>query len=370
MTGRECLLRILHREPTDRLAWTTLADDRTRSVMPEKARSMPVVEFYRHVGCDILQFGNFALPKGQRVVSPARLVQPEMRTEECAAADGTRTRRTITEWGTLTARFRNGHPVEHPVRSLDELRILRNIWEASHYEEVEGHEGSYARVDALIGDDGVFVPTVNPSPVQQLLEFDLGIEGFYALLQEHRREVEDLMETMHSRRCREYEILARRTPAPAVIPVENTSTSMISPALYARYSVPQIRDFCDMMHGHGKRAILHMCGMLKGILPHLRETRMDGINGLTPPPVGDTPLDLALDVLGEDLVIFGGLLDAAVFQAPAVTSRAIRQALEALYSRRIRRAHLVLWLAADGLATPLGRFLTVRDGMRTHGLLE
>jgi len=44
MTGRERLRRILRQQPVDRLAWTTLVDDRTRSVMPEEIRRLPVLD--------------------------------------------------------------------------------------------------------------------------------------------------------------------------------------------------------------------------------------------------------------------------------------------------------------------------------------
>lgn len=89
--------------------------------------------------------------------------------------------------------------------------------------------------------------------------------------------------------CRqEYEIVARRTPAEAVILVENTSSNLTSPAVYRKYSLPQVRDFVAATQRHGKKAILHMCGRLKDLLPEIRETGLDGIHGLTPPPFGDT----------------------------------------------------------------------------------
>ena len=69
MTGRERLLNVLNRKPIDRVAWTTLVDDKTRSVMPQHAREMPVLDFYRQVGCDILQFGNYGLGVGTMVVT-------------------------------------------------------------------------------------------------------------------------------------------------------------------------------------------------------------------------------------------------------------------------------------------------------------
>ena len=47
---------------------------------------------------------------------------------------------------------------------------------------------------------------------------------------------------------------------------------------------------------------------------------LDGINALTPPPVGNTPFEFTLDELGDDLIIFGGVLDEGVFQKEGVSA--------------------------------------------------
>ena len=426
MTGRQRLLSILNRAAPDRIAWTTLVDERTRSVMPPAVRAMPVLDFYRHIGCDILQFGNYGLPADLAVPSPARLVTPPIETEWVNQPDGLAVRTQRTPWGTLVATFRDGHPIKHPVESLEELRILKEVWLASRHEEgdtsrpssspcstslcsslcsargrgsstlrvaasprgrraskdsapaqstgartegqsTEARVDGFARAEAAIGDDGLYIPTLDPSPVQQLIEMDMGLAGFYYHLQDHRAELESLLDAMHACRMAEYEIVARRSPAPALIPVENTSTTLISPALYRRYSLPQIRDYADIAHRHGKKLILHMCGKLSGLLGELAETGLDGINALTPPPVGDLEFEEALDVLGQDLIILGGILDPALFQAPSLTRDDLWQALDRLFTPRIRQAHFLLWLPADGLPTPFDRFLTVRDWMDSHG---
>jgi len=97
--------------------------------------------------------------------------------------------------------------------------------------------------------------------------------------------------------------------------------------------------------------------------PLVRRAQPDAYNALTPPPVGDTLFEHALDALGEDAVIFGGILDPNVFQEPAIGREEMWRALDELYTPCLRRANLVLWLGADGLPTPLERFLWVRDWM-------
>ena len=323
MKGRQLLQRILNRQSVDRLSWTTLVDDVTRSGMPDEVRRLSPIEFYRLIGCDIVQLGNYGLAQELRVPSPARLVCPDVKQEVLCedgspltqegepvgeieigtggpTVDQTVTLRRVSPWGTLATVLKHDHPVEHPVKSLEELRILRAIWEASDYVESPGMEEAFARVERHIGDDGMYVPWLDPSPVQNLLEYEMGAANFYYLLDDHRREVEELLAIMHAKRLQEYEIVARRTPAEVVVAMENTSSTLISPRLYRQYSLPQIRDYVDVLHRYGKIAVLHMCGHLKALLPAVRETGLDGINAVTPPPVGTTTFEDVLDAYGDD----------------------------------------------------------------------
>jgi len=349
------------------VAWTTLIDDVTRSRMPPSIREMPVLEFYRHIGCDVLQFGHYGLPEADCVVPPCRFVSPQVETSSHSDPDGTWWVERRTDWGPLTASFKNGHPVKYPVESVEDLRILKNVWLHSHYEATPGAEESYQRAEAALGESGIYAETVAPSPVQQLIELEMGLCRFYYLLEDHRREMEELLEIMHARRLEEYEILARRSQAEVIIPVENTSSSLTSPAIYARYSLPQIRDYVRVIHRHGKLAVLHMCGHLKALLEEIRRTELDGINGLTPPPVGDTRYEDVLDAFGEDFLILGGVFPPEIFHQTDLTYPQFSAALESLFTPRLRRARFLLWIGVDGLPTDLERFEMVQRWVEKRG---
>ena len=263
MTGRERLRCILNREPADRLSWTTVVDDGTRSVMPDEARRLSPIDFYRSIGCDIVQLGSYGLGKDLAVPRPSRLISPEVNceieTEEDGrvtrrqlapddveigmgrpAATGRVTRRRISPWGTLTTVLKHDHPVEHAVKSLQDVRLLRQIWEASDYVEQPGMEQAIARLDRQIGEDGMYVPTLDPSPVQELLEYEMGTANFYYLLNDHRREVEELLAVMHRKRLGEYEILARRSPVEVVVPLGKHQLDVDQPQ-----SVPDLQPAAD-----------------------------------------------------------------------------------------------------------------------------
>jgi hypothetical protein len=369
MTGHERLLALLHRRPVDRLSWTTLVDDITRSAMPPEWRELPVLEFYRRLRCDVFQFGNHGLPRELQVPLPGQFECPGVGVTVEGRADGAVVQTTRTPWGSLTAISRNGHPLRHAVQTPDDLAVMTAIWRHGSVSQGAGAGEAYARTEAALGDDGLYLPTLAPSPLQQLLQIDMGLVSFYALLQDRPREMEELFALMHQARCAEYELAARELPVAALIAVENTSTRMLSPTLYARYSVPQLRDYAEICHRHGQRLVLHMCGHLRDLLALIPETGADAINALTPPPVGDTTVEMALDALGEDFPLLGGVLQETAFQAPTATPAGIRRALGELYTPRVRQARLLLWAAADGLATPVERFLAVSQWMDEHAAL-
>jgi hypothetical protein len=335
--------------------------------MPEEWRTLPLLDFYRRLGCDNLQFGSYGLPAELQVPAACAFHCPEATASSDTLPDGTTVHTTCTPWGDLTATFRRGHPVKHPVETEADLRTFTALWRRSLPAYPEGVAEAYQRVDAALGDDGVYLPTMAPSPVQQLLQLDMGVVGFYRLLQDYPREMLGLLDLMQQARCQEYEATAARVPAPGLIAVENTSTRLISPALYRQYSLPQIRDYAGICHRHGTRLVLHMCGHLRDLLPLLPETGADAINALTPPPVGDTTVEMALDALGDGFPQLGAVLQETAFQPPAGTGwegpDSIRRALDELYTPRVRRAPLLLWAAADGLPTPIERFLAVQEWM-------
>lgn len=368
MTGKERLSCIIHKQPADRIPWYTLADNITRSVMSSEIRDMPILDFYRYIGSDIACFGNYGLPDELRVKPPCRIVQPDVTLESEPRPDGTTVNTTRSPWGSLTATFIKGHPIKHPVETIEDLRVSKKIWLHSCYEEVGPEsEDSYTRLIAALGDDGVYVYAFGPSPLQTLLEYDMGLVNAYALLADYPEEFSELLAIMHSRRVQEYEICARRMPCEAFMPVENTSTTMISPDIYEKYSLPQIRDLVDIMHRHNKKVILHMCGLIRDLLPLIKQTGADGINALCEQPIGNTPFETAMDVLGNDIIIWGGVVDDTLFHSPSFSRTRLEQYLSKIMTPRIRNANFLLSVPADGLETPVERFLIVKEWMEKFG---
>lgn len=355
MTGRQRLNAILARQPADRLSWTALVDENTLGQLPGPLRDMAGAEFYRHIGCDIFQLNGWGTPHAFR--------SPELRwpagLQETRRQEGDVQVRALTMGDrVLTSAEKRSHPIEYLVKTRADLHLYREMWEGAHFVEHDD-AAAHAALNALVGDDGLVVRFWGPSAIPRLLQNDVGIAGFYYLLQDYPDDMAALISRLHARELAAFEMLARG-PCEVVTLVENTSTHYISRELYRKYNGPQVRDFVRIVHAEGRIALVHMCGHLRDLLADIRLTGLDGVHALTPPPTGNTPWEAALEVLGEDTILIGAL-DPSIFITGPVEG--IPAALDALYTPRLRRSHFVLCLFADGIPVPLERFEAVSRWM-------
>lgn len=356
MDGRERICAILSKKPMDRLCWSALVDDMTLSNLPGEFQGFTPLDFYRQIGCDVFLLNCWGM--SYDFCSP-QLIWPDYVKEHVRIEDDETFYEYNVDGNKLTRVLKHGHPAKFPVTSTNELKLYCHMWEEARF--VSKDEGSvYTKINAEIGNAGITTRFWGPSTVPLLLEEIIGAQNFYYMLTDHRQEIESLMETIHNKHLQAFEILAKG-PCETVILCENTSTYYISPDTYQKYNRPHVKNFIDIMHANGKKAIIHMCGHIKNLLPLMQGLDMDGIHALTPPPTGDTPWELALDILGEDLIIIGVLDPTILILGPI---EKISGALDELYTPRLRHANFILLTAADGIVVPLERFLAVAQWMQ------
>jgi hypothetical protein len=358
MTGRERMNAIMNKKPADKLAWTTIVDNATLNALPTEMKGISGIDFYRYIGCDIFLLNCWGVNMD---FSSPQLVWSEEITTGYRHDEDKAIHELKSPEGTLTTIYRNGHPLKYPVTSLKEVNIYRQIWESAQFIPHDDIQ-VYDNVNAIIGEDGIVTRFWGPSTIPRLLEYDMGVINFYYQLKDYPQEMEALINTIHERELKAFEILAKG-PCDVIILCENTSSFYISPEVYRKYNGPHVRDFVDIVHSEGKIAIIHMCGHVKNLLDKIKDTGLDGIHALTPSPTGDTAFELALDVLGEDIIIIG-VLDPTIFILNPIEQ--IPYALDELYTSRLRHANFVLCLGADGITVPLERFQAVADWMNRN----
>jgi hypothetical protein len=313
MTPRERLSAAFEGQPTDRLAWAPELNDafiaKAMRQAGEDPRACP--NTYRRgnelVGGDTLQkvvpyepdifweHGDYAdhLPhvraerrqEGEYLYRRFVLKRGELSTVE----------RTVPEAHTT-------YRIEHAIKTVDDLPVYRDLIEGL---EFQPRPDFITNLDATLGDAGLLTLTGPETPLMGLIMWHCGIERTLYLLMDHEREMAEFLAAIHERNCEVYQLVCRM-PGRVVRPFEDTSSSLTAPWMFEKYCGPQLNDYADICHAHGKLFVPHMCGLLKDMLPLLAQTRIDGIEALTPPPTGNCPPELARQCLPK-AVLLGGL---------------------------------------------------------------
>jgi hypothetical protein len=206
-----------------------------------------------------------------------------------------------TPLGNLRGKRHNNHFDEYPIKTAEDLDIWNYIFQNITYEKNEewftSHNLQFLQNFSM-----------NWSPVQQLLQFDTGLENFYYFLMDAPEKMQTLLQTMQSRCLDRLELglscLEKGFPF-CVYWGENTSSSSISPEYYRKLTLPHIKEYARLVHEKGGRLVVHMCGLLRNLLDCFAETGMDGIHSATPPPFGDAPYSLIREKFKPDFTIMG-----------------------------------------------------------------
>lgn len=244
----------------------------------------------------------------------------------------------ITPVGTLHTLVRHSDTantnfvIGRPVERKEDYKILSYVVE--HLEITPEYEAIAHAIDQ-VGEEGLYVPLISPflkTPFQSLVEHFVGTENLVYHLADFPEEVEALLEVMSEKAMQAVRISVE-SPAEAFITWEDSSTTNVSPQLFARYIAPEMRRWADTVHEAGKLLIHHACGHVRALLPYMVEEGVDSVESLAPPPTGNVEIWEAQDILEEDVGIIGGIEPVFFLQS---SLQELRVYVENLLSRASR----------------------------------
>ena len=134
----------------------------------------------------------------------------------------------------------------------------------------------------------------------------MGITRTIKFLFRYKGEVEKLMEQIEYYNDKFYKVIVS-TPIKILNLGENIDSRITSPRLFKKYCLPQYQERSSYLHKKGKFVHIHIDGYAKPILPLLKETGLDGVEALTPKPVGDFTLEDLKKAIGDDMVLVDGI---------------------------------------------------------------
>jgi uroporphyrinogen-III decarboxylase len=208
-----------------------------------------------------------------------------------------------------SASFSAGY-IEHAVKDVEDLKILRYIMERRTYAPATE---AVTRVEEDYGDYGVSIVAVPGSPLTEMNKTWMGVMDLCYLLADEREEMLKTLAVIGESQDRLYAI-TEACACPYVMICENLTAETMG-GYFDEFIGPYLTARTAGLHAHGKQAIIHIDGTLRGVVERIPATGIDAIDAMTPAPVGDVSIAEIRDLVGEELIILGGL-PGAMFAPP------------------------------------------------------
>ncbi len=196
--------------------------------------------------------------------------------------------------------------VEYPLKEKEDYKILQYLMEQTvlvpNFEEFD-------EVCKYYGGEALFVPILVPgskTAFQAMIEYWAGTEALSYMLVDDTELVE---ETIESIKCVSLDAvkIAANSNAEVFLTWEDSSTTNYSPWMYEKYILPEINQWCNILHTHGKLYMQHACGHIKALLPLMANSEIDCLESVTPVPTGNVKMSDVVAVLPERISIVGGI---------------------------------------------------------------
>jgi len=195
---------------------------------------------------------------------------------------------------------------EHLVKGPEDLPVLAAIFADEIIEpDPEAIERTRRRRE-LIGDDGMLLGPMEGTPLGMMFRVYSGVAALAYLCADAPDALRDLFAVMERNYLQRLAI-GVRSDIDVVVSVDDTSTTVISPAMFEQFNLDLTDRRADACHQAGKLYFHHSCGLIRDLLPLYRRTRMDAVHAFTPPPIGDVTIADGRKALGERIAICGGV---------------------------------------------------------------
>lgn len=341
MTGRERILAVLNRQPTDVIPFDIGGTDcssihvityqklRTLLGLPQRpircgclvqlvAETDADVQEALQVDAEALFFGaqqtkTWTTPFGVELIVPARFDVEDL-PDGSSVVRGAR--------GTVTfKRARNAYyfdPVGPPLanlRSINELDAFDGLFERWDYSYVydEPVEELAQRAKRQYQATDRAVVALWRCHYLQSGQLMRGFEQFFVDLMTDKKLVHALMAKLHEAYMKRIGGFLRAMAdwIDVVFLTDDLGTqqtSLISPAVYREVIFPYISELVGLIKSFGKKVVMHSCGAVSAFIPMLIEMGVDGLNPVQVSARGMNPREL-VGQFGRDIAFWGGGCD-------------------------------------------------------------
>jgi hypothetical protein len=211
---------------------------------------------------------------------------------------------------------------EYMVKKTQDYEVLKFIVEDLHYEPY------YRPIEdqmKRLGSDGIVIAELPYEPMLRLLLEFVGIAGLFRDLTKNRSLVEEVCDILQQKYEEELFPLAAGAPSEVVLYGGNIDGYLVNPPMFERYFLDTYSKCAEILHHKGKMMAVHMDGRLASLSDLIARSSVDIIDGFTPPPMGDLPIDKALNLWPNKTLWVN--FPSSVSTAPGASPRAVKQYL-------------------------------------------
>lgn len=206
-----------------------------------------------------------------------------------------------TKLGNLYKKSRGGHLVEYPVKTVNDMKILKYIIEHTKF---HFYLPIFKLAKKIIGDRGVVGTYYARSPYMALITEHMGFERTIINLRKYPNEMENLLKFIDDWQDDMFKTLCN-SPIKILNFGENIDCNLSPPRYFEKYLIPYYEKRVKQFHRVGKFCHIHMDGSLKDLLPYLEDLPFDGLEALTAKPQGDVTLEELRDSIGDKIYLDG-----------------------------------------------------------------
>jgi hypothetical protein len=309
MSPRERLLAAFRRQPCDRVPFAPLVEGYFQLSLPDgRTRHVADLQYemsgHMLVRAAVLRI-NTPLWLGAAATDLAAGVE-----QRASTIDGDIIHTVETPVGSLTWRLRFAPEspyipwvIENRIRTVDDVRTFQYLIERTTFELDTRY---FENQTSYVGDRGIVAILGPTSPLQQMINFEMGLERVIYMLADHPDEMHEMLDAYHAKQAAMWRLMAE-VPADVAFVHDNLSSTTTSRPMYRTYDRRYVNEYADILHAGGKTFLTHWCGKLTGFAKDVGEARQDGISDVTPPPTGDLDIVEARRTWAKRFVLLGGI---------------------------------------------------------------
>ena len=303
MTRKELNLAIFE-GTTEKVLWqprleTWIGHHMVYDTLPERFRGMNNLEIYDALRCSIRYEASAGIERHEDRADMVRIEEQHPNHTVSRVRTPAGELRTVHQDVWEGERRVNHRIVDFPVKTAEDLCVATDLVERQQF---RANPEAFLSAAKRMGHRGEPTAFLSSSGFTELVKNWCGLVQTYYLLHDHPAAVEAYLEACDRRDDRLLDA-ALELPCRIFNLGDHATNEFTPPPILKKYLMPRWQRLADRLHAADRFVHTHWDGNSRLMLPFLRDTRLDGVEALTPEPMGDMTLEQIKEAVGDEMVV-------------------------------------------------------------------